>query len=73
MADAGGVVYLLSSYQSGKGEVGAQRGGVWGVRERYRRKGGRLTERREHLVPVQLLLIIHRTVRTPSFDLPGFM
>lgn len=26
MADAGGVVYLLSSYQSGKGEVGAWRG-----------------------------------------------
>lgn len=62
MADAGGVVYLLSSYQSGKERWGhGEGGGGGGVRERYKRKGGRLTERGgekkkgrgEHLVPAE--------------------
>lgn len=55
MADAGGVVYLLSSYQSGKERRG-YRGGERGEgeiqeesrqTERKRKKG-----RQEHLVPV---------------------
>lgn len=39
MADAGGVVYLLSSYQSGKERQGAQGRGGWGGRD-----GGRESE-----------------------------
>lgn len=61
MADAGGVVYLLSSYQSGKERwVQRERRGERGEGERYRKKGTGLTGNRggkkgrgEHLVLVE--------------------
>lgn len=49
MADAGGVVYLLSSYQSSKERWGHRVGER--VRERYNRKGKK--GRGEHLVLVE--------------------
>lgn len=73
MADAGGVVYLLSSYQSSKERWGHRVGER--VRERYNRKGKK--GRGEHLVLVEadfwVALIIQGTVCMLPFDLPGFM
>lgn len=77
MADAGGVVYLLSSYQSGKERWGVlrERGGAGvGV---TRGKGGRVTDeenRRTGRTPCSgqqrnnLLFIILTVVCTPLFD-----
>ena len=51
MADAGGAVYLLSSYQSSQQRWRRKGGG--GARKRYTEEGESHDER-EHLVPVKI-------------------
>ncbi len=68
MADAGGVVYLLSSYQSGKERWGhgeGERGEGDILEERRQTSTGRKKERREHLVPVEAATFTYNSAHSP--------
>lgn len=67
MADAGGVVYLLSSYQSGKERWGHGEGesGEGEMQEERRQTGRGKKERREHLVPVGVTTFTYNSARSP--------
>lgn len=73
MADAGGVVYLLSSYQSGKERWGHGDGGEGELQEERGGEGEERTPCSSRSNNFRVAFEIQGTVCVLPFDLPGFM